>query len=148
MDCMPLPSPLLFLPVSVPRYPSKRLTNPASTLDRILLSYGLPREGLGLGFGLRSSLDLRRGPLGLGPSDSDRNREQKLRQLFEFLGVDMRDGLGFGDGLGRLGDRVGDLGRLGGGRLGLGLGSLGLGSLNDRGTLEERFARRRRNELM
>lgn len=81
----------------------------ASTLDHILQSYGLPRDGysrdnlsLNLGRSTLSGLSLGR-PLGLNDrlNDTDRVREQKLRNLFEFLGVDMRDGLGsFGVGLG------------------------------------------------
>lgn len=116
------------------------LINLASTLDRILLAYGLPRDSLGLG-AFRSSLNLDLRRSGLGLSDTDRAREQKLRHLFEFLGVDMRDGfrdgLGFNDGLRRLGGP-----RLGG----FGLGSLGLGGLSDRlsdrNVLEERLRRR------
>lgn len=81
----------------------------SSTLDHILQSYGLPRDGysrdnlsLNLGRSTLSGLSLGR-PLGLNDrlNDTDRVREQKLRNLFEFLGVDMRDGLGsFGVGLG------------------------------------------------
>ncbi|KAE9381897.1 hypothetical protein N431DRAFT_393580 [Stipitochalara longipes BDJ] len=114
----------------------------SSTLDRIIQAYGLPRDNLGLGFSsLRSSLnslDLRRVSLSL--NDADRAREQKLRHLFEFLGVDVRDGLRLGDGLGDGLSR-----RYGGGLIGGGA-RYGLGGLSERsGTLEERIARRIRD---
>lgn len=95
-----------------------------SVLDRILRAYNISVDYLG-----RSSLS---SPLRLGGSyvDNERMREEKIKALFEYLGVDMRDpglssglssGLGgglLGLGRGRLvdplaGRRLGGLGRIG-----------------------------------